>query len=120
MIKMIVVVFIFIVFGILIKYGKLYFFIVGYNIFLKEEKEKYDIEGILMLFWNVMFGMVMMIFVGYFIDKIIEILYLLDYFFWVLMIIGVFYLLIVVNLKKYKRLNWVYLFVWNCIFIIWC
>lgn len=102
---MIVAAFIFIVLGILIKYGKLYFLIAGYNTLPKEEKEKYDIEGISTLFRNVMFEMATMIFLGYFIEKITEIPHLLDYFFWASMIIGVPYLLIVANSKKYKRSN---------------
>ena len=44
---MIGVAILFIVLGILIKYGKMYFLIAGYNTMPKEEKEKYNIEGII-------------------------------------------------------------------------
>lgn len=54
----------FIVLGILIKYGKMYFLIAGYNTMSKEEKEKYDIEGIASVFRNIMFGMAFIIIIG--------------------------------------------------------
>ena len=47
---MIVTAIIFIVLGILIKYGKMYFLIAGYNTMPREEKEKYNIAGIATLF----------------------------------------------------------------------
>ena len=40
---MLITAILFIVFGILIKYGKMYFLIAGYNTMSKEEKEKYNI-----------------------------------------------------------------------------
>ena len=58
---MLITAILFIVFGILIKYGKMYFLIAGYNTMSKEEKEKYDIERIATVFRNVMFGMGFMI-----------------------------------------------------------
>jgi len=54
---MLITAILFIVFGILIKYGKMYFLIAGYNTMSKEEKEKYNIEKIATVFRNVMFGM---------------------------------------------------------------
>jgi len=47
---MVIVAFIFILLGIVIKHGKMYFLIAGYNTMSKEEKAKYDIEGIATLF----------------------------------------------------------------------
>jgi hypothetical protein len=41
---------IFILLGILIKYGKMYFLIAGYNTMSKAEKEKVDIKGIATVF----------------------------------------------------------------------
>ena len=38
---MLITAILFIVFGIFIKYGKMYFLIAGYNTMSKEEKEKY-------------------------------------------------------------------------------
>ena len=55
-----------IVLGILIKYEKMYFLIAGYNTMSKEEKEKYNIVGIAKVFRNTMFGMALIIIIGYF------------------------------------------------------
>ncbi len=63
---MILTAIIFIVLGVLIKYGKMYFLIAGYNTMSKKEKEKYDIKGIATVFKNAMFGMAFMIIIGYF------------------------------------------------------
>ena len=52
---MILTAIIFIVLGVLIKYGKMYFLIAGYNTMSKKEKEKYDIKGIATVFKNAMF-----------------------------------------------------------------
>ena len=62
---MILTAIIFIVLGVLIKYGKMYFLIAGYNTMSKKEKEKYDIKGIATVFKNAMFGMAFMIIIGY-------------------------------------------------------
>ena len=63
-ITMIVAAIIFIILGILIKYGKMYWLIAGYNTMPIEEKEKYSIKGIANLFGNVMFGMALIIISG--------------------------------------------------------
>ena len=63
---------IFIVLGIVIKYGKMYWLIAGYNTMPKEERDKYDIEGIATVFRNVMFGMALLIFVGYLITELTQ------------------------------------------------
>ena len=65
---MILIAIIFIVLGVLIKYGKMYFLIAGYNTMSKKEKEKYDIKGIATVFKNAMFGMAFMIIIGYFLS----------------------------------------------------
>lgn len=100
---MIGVAILFIVLGILIKYGKMYFLIAGYNTMKQEEKEKYDIEGIANVFKNVMFGMALLIIVGYLIANWTKNPKISDYAFWTSMIVGIPYLLIVSNFKKYKR-----------------
>lgn len=69
----IVIALLFILFGILIKYGKMYFLIAGYNTMSKEKKQNYNIEGIATLFRNVMFGMALLIFIGYFVFWLVEI-----------------------------------------------
>ncbi|PIV16936.1 MAG: hypothetical protein COS42_07415 [Flavobacteriales bacterium CG03_land_8_20_14_0_80_35_15] len=99
---MILIAIIFIILGILIKYGKMYWLIAGYNTMPKDEKEKYNIEGIANLFRDVMFGMALIIIVGYFITKLTENPNIQNYAFWTSMIIGIPYLLIKSNSKKYK------------------
>jgi len=93
----------FIVLGILIKYGKMYWLIAGYNTMPKEEKEKYNIEGIANVFRNVMFGMALIIISGYLITKITDNPNIQNYAFWTSMIVGIPYLLIESNSKKYKK-----------------
>ena len=100
---MIGVAILFIVLGILIKYGKMYFLIAGYNTMPKEEKEKYNVEGIATVFRNVMFGMALIIVAGYFIARLTENQNIQNYTFWTSMIIGIPYLLIKSNLKRYKK-----------------
>lgn len=100
---MIGVAILFIVLGILIKYRKMYFLIAGYNTMPKEEKEKYNIEGIATVFRNVMFGMALIIIAGFFISKLTEIPNIQNYAFWTSIIIGIPYLLIETNSKKYKK-----------------
>lgn len=102
---MIVAAIIFIVLGILIKYGKMYWLVAGYNTMPKEEKEKYNIKGIANLFGNVMFGMALIIILGYLIAKLTENQSIQNYAFWTSMIIGITYLLIKSNSKKYKIEN---------------
>ena len=100
---MLITAILFIVFGILIKYGKMYFLIAGYNTMSKEEKEKYNIEEIATVFKNVMFGMGFIIILGLLVGNITENWALLNYAFWTAMIIGIPYLLFESNSKKYKK-----------------
>ncbi|MHA7944616.1 DUF3784 domain-containing protein [Formosa sp. 3Alg 14/1] len=91
---MIVTAIIFIVLGILIKYGKMYFLIARYNTMPRKEKEKYNIAGIATLFGNVMFGMALIIITSYLITELTKNLNIQNYAFWTSMIIGIPYLLI--------------------------
>lgn len=81
----------------------MYWLIAGYNTMPKEEKEKYNIEGIANLFRNVMFGMALIIISGYLIAKLTENPNIQNYAFWISMIVGIPYLLIASNSKKYKE-----------------
>ncbi len=99
---MIGVAILFIVLGILIKNGKMYWLIAGYNTMSKEEKEKYDIVGIARVFRNVMFGMAFIMITGYLIAKLTDNPAIQNYAFWVSMIVGIPFLLIESNSKKYK------------------
>ena len=99
---MIVSAIIFIILGILIKYGKMYWLIAGYNTMPKEEKEKYDLDGIATVFRNVMFGMALTIILGYFIANWTEKSVIQDYAFGASIGIGIPYLLVKSNSRKYK------------------
>jgi len=100
---MIIVAILFIAFGVLIKYGKMYYLIAGYNTMSKEEKEKYNIEGIATVFRKGMFGMALIIIFESLIAKFTENPNVQNYTFWTSMILGIPYLLIKSNSKKYKR-----------------
>lgn len=100
---MIVTALLFIALGVLIKHGKMYFLIAGYNTMSKEEKEKYNIEGIATVFRNVIFLMALFIIAGYVLAKLLENPNIQNYVFWSTMIIGIPYLLIKSNSKRYKK-----------------
>jgi len=99
---MIVVAIIFVTLGVLIKHGKMYGLIAGYNTMSQEEKEKYNIEGIATVFRNAMFGMSLIIILGYFIAELTENAAIQNYTFWISIGIGIPYLLIKSNSRKYK------------------
>ncbi len=100
---MLITAILFIAFGILIKYGKMYFLIAGYNTMSKEEREKYDIEGIATVFKNVMFGMAFIIILGDLVGELTENNNLVNYSFWTAMATGIPYLLFKSNSKRYKK-----------------
>ncbi|WP_055444196.1 DUF3784 domain-containing protein [Lacinutrix himadriensis] len=100
---MLITAIIFILLGALIKYGKFYFLIAGYNTMSKEEKENYNIEGIASLFRNVMFGMAALMIIGYFASKWLADTNVANIFFYISIAIGIPYLLIQSNSKKYKK-----------------
>lgn len=83
----------------------MYWLIAGYNTMPKEEKEKYNMEGIANLFRNVMFGMALIIISGYIVAELMDNPNIQNYAFWTSMIIGIPYLLIKSNSKKYKIKN---------------
>ncbi len=96
---------IFIVLGLLIKYGKLYMLIAGYNTISKEKQKKVDIQGIASVFRNGMFGMAALLLLGSALS-----LWLADdrmelYLFFLSIAIGIPYILIVSNSNEYKINN---------------
>ena len=99
---MILTAIIFIIIGILIKYGKMYFLIAGYNTMTKEEQEKVDIVGISNVFRNALFGMAFVIILGYFAAQYFENENIEIATFVAATVIGIPYLLIESNSKKYK------------------
>lgn len=93
---------IFILIGVLVKYGKMYFLIARYNTMTKQEKEKYDIESIATLMKNVMFGMAFIVIAGLLVAQRTE---NPDYEFYALglaLILGIPYLLIKSNSDRFK------------------
>lgn len=94
---------IFIVLGCLIKYAKLYNLIAGYNAMSKEEKQKYDIQGIGNLFWVVMLFMAAIMILGYLLSLIFNNQNMEIVCFFIALIVGIPYLLIQSNSKKYKK-----------------
>ncbi|NRD22021.1 DUF3784 domain-containing protein [Winogradskyella litoriviva] len=99
---MIFTIILFIVLGALIKYGKMYFLIAGYNTMSSEKKANYNIEGIATVFRNAMFGMAFIMLVGIGISYGLENPKLKEYFFFGALIIGIPYLLLVSNSNKFK------------------
>lgn len=93
---------IFILLGILIKYGKMYFLIAGYNTMSKAEKEKVDIKGIATVFRNAMFGMAAIMLLGYFIAEKLKNPNLHSITFFGALMVGIPYLLILSNSKKHR------------------
>ncbi len=99
---MIFVAVVFVILGILIKYGKLYFLIAGYNTMPQKEKENYDIEGIATVFRNSMFGMAFILIIGYFVAEYLKNQMIEFYALFLAILIGFPYLLIKSNSNKYK------------------
>lgn len=99
---MILVAAIFIVLGILIKHARMYFLIAGYNTMSKEDKAKYKIKELATFFRNVMFGMAFINILGYFIETWLGFEKAGIYSLFISMAIGIPYLLIVSNSKRFK------------------
>ncbi len=99
---MILIAVLFIVLGILIKYGKMYFLIAGYNTMSQEDKEKYNMERVANVFWHGMLGMAIIIIVGYLISAFGVNSNIQNYTFGLAMITGVPYLLFASNSVKSK------------------
>ena len=92
----------FIILGIIIKYGKMYFLLAGYNTLPKEEKAKYDIEGIATVFRNTMFGMAIILIIGLILTHWLNNPDIENFATYGALIIGIPYLLIKSNSKKFK------------------
>lgn len=92
----------FIALGILVKYGKMYFLIAGYNTMSKEKKARYDVDGIASVFRNGLFGMALILIAGYFLAAYLENPQIETYSLYAALILGLPYLLILSNSGKYK------------------
>lgn len=100
---MILTALLFIALGLIVKNGKAYNLIAGYNTLPKKEKAKYDIEGIASVFRNAMFGMAFIITLGYFISIKTEIPNVKIYALFIAVILGIPYLLLRSNAEKFKK-----------------
>lgn len=88
--------------GILIKYGKMYFLIAGYNTMSAKEKATYNVAEIAIIFRNVMFGMALIIIIGLFIAQWLENPQIEIISMFIALGVGLPYLLIKSNSAKYK------------------
>lgn len=100
---MILVPIIFILLGVLIKYGKMYSLIAGYNTMSKEEQEKYDIAGIATLFRNVMFVMAFLIAIAIAFSEMFDYEFLKIIAIAIVVPLGVIYLITKSNSGTYKQ-----------------
>lgn len=92
----------FVILGILIKYGKMYFLIAGYNTLPAKKKATYDIDGIATIFRNTMFGMALIIISGYFAADLYDNSDIENIAFFGSLLVGLPYLLLKTNSDKYK------------------
>lgn len=99
---MIFIAILFLVLGALVKYGKMYFLIAGYNTMSSLEKDKTNVEEIANVFRNAMFGMALVILSGYMVSKFTGDPSIQSTVFMGAIFIGLTYLLIASNLKKHK------------------
>jgi undecaprenyl pyrophosphate phosphatase UppP len=93
----------FVVIGVLIKYGKMYYLIAGYNTMSPKQQAEYNIEKIATLFRNVTFTMAAIVIVGYTVnlwlnESLVEFVTIL-----VAVLVGIPFLLIKSNSEKYKN-----------------
>ena len=100
--KMTLVALLFIILGIAVKYGKMYFLIAGYNTMSANEKEKYDVEGVASVFRNAMFGMAFILIVGILLNWWLNNPSIEKYSMYAAALIGIPYLLIKSNAKEFK------------------
>ncbi len=98
----VVVSIIFILLGFAIKNGKMYYLIAGYNTMSQDEQSKYNIEGIALVFRNVLFAMAIFMLIGFLISKWLDNPKIEVYVVICSVLIGIPYLLIVSNSSKYK------------------
>lgn len=92
----------FVVLGIIVKHGKIYSLMAGYNTLTTEEKAKIDCAGLATLFRNVLFAMALGLTSGYFLEMWLNNPDYEYYSFFVVIIPGVLYLIIKGNSDKYR------------------
>jgi len=95
----------FAVLGIMIKYGKMYYLIAGYNTLPKEKQALIDIAGVATLLRNVMFSMAFGVIIGYLLALWLKNPAIETYSLITTLAIGIPYLIIRSNSKKYQIKN---------------
>ena len=100
---MILVPIIFILIGVLIKYGKMYTLMAGYNTMSKQEQKQFDVKALANLMKNVMFGMALVVIAGlllsYWTENSVYEFYALG----LALLVGIPYLLVLGNSDRYKK-----------------
>lgn len=99
---MISVAIIFILAGALVKFGKMYFLIAGYNTLPKEERKKYNAAGIATVMWNGLSGMAIIIILGHFATVWLNNPQIEVYAMFGALLMGMPYILIKANSGKYR------------------
>ncbi|MBL7472242.1 DUF3784 domain-containing protein [Robertkochia sediminum] len=93
----------YIVLGVLVKYGKFYNLIAGYNTMPETQKKRYDIDGIASVFRNAMFGMALIIVLGYLLGLWLDNSQMTLYALFIASAIGIPYLLVRSNAARYRK-----------------
>jgi hypothetical protein len=88
--------------GAMVKYGKWYFLIAGYNTMSANEKDRVNVGAVANVFRNAMFGMALVIISGYLISKYTGDISIQKTVFFAAVFIGMPYLIIASNLIKNK------------------
>ncbi|RWX02433.1 DUF3784 domain-containing protein [Flavobacterium cerinum] len=102
---MIIIALIFIAVGIIVKHGKMYSLMAGYNTMTIEEKAKIDSAGLATLFRNVMFAMAIGLTAGYFLEMWLSNPDIEFYTFFGVIVTGTIYLIVKGNSDKYRLDN---------------
>lgn len=92
-----------VILGILIKNGKMYFLIAGYNTLPAKQKEKYDIQKIATLIRNVLFIVATLLLIEFFLQETLGENKWIKWGVISIITFSIIYLLKSVNSKKYKR-----------------
>ncbi|TDQ32209.1 DUF3784 domain-containing protein [Zeaxanthinibacter enoshimensis] len=100
---MIAVAIIFVIAGGLIKFGKMYFLIAGYNTLPKEEKAKYNAAGLATVMCYGLLGMAVIIVLGYLAARWLDHPGIENYALFGALVVGLPYILINANSGKYRK-----------------
>jgi|SRR5688572_12817715 len=100
---MIAVAILFILLGLLIKHGKMYNLLAGYNTLSKAEKAKFDMPRMATLFRNTLLAMALVMIMGHFAAQWFGDPDIGAFAFFGAILIGIPYLLLKANSRKYKK-----------------